>query len=339
MAIDFLTNWRSLTQGINDFGQQPTFLTKNVFKAVEPHASDVIDWEVWSRASKLASFVGDYDDPIPSSKGTGIVYTAKIPKTSNIKHFTAKELSTFKKLADAGYIGDVSQKLTAQANYVKDELYSEQLAVIRTREYMMAKLLVEGTLTIGTNSITMNYESNKQTFTLGAGLKWSDTGINPLTTIDTYKKTIMKRANAVPNICLLGSNAAASFVSNADVLKALDNNQYKTGALDLTQGMTEGSVIYLGTIRGISFYEYAGVYDDSGSQTDIMNANKICLLATDDSFRLHKAPIEKTDGVFTDDIYVRTTIDPNGNWKAWTIEQKSLPIVHNKNLVISSTVL
>lgn len=339
MAIDFLTNWRSLTAGINEFGQQPTFLTKNVFKSVEKHATDIIDWEVWSRAGKLASFVGDNDDPVPSSKGTGIVYTVKIPKTANIKHFTAKELAAFKKLGDVGYIGNNAQKLTAQTNYIKDELYAEQLAVMRTREYMMAKLLVDGTLTVGANTITMNYVANKQTFTLGTGQKWSDTGVNPLTTIDTYKRIIMKRANAVPNICLLGSAAAASFITNAEVLKALENNNYQTGALDLTQGITEGSVIYLKTIRGISFYEYAGVYDNGGTQTDIMDANKICLFATDDSFRLHKAPIEKTDGIFTDDIYVRTTEDPNGNWKAWTIEQKSLPIVHNKELVISSTVL
>jgi len=339
MAIDMLTNWRSLTAGINSFNTQPTFALKNIFKATERHASDVIDWEVWTRTSKLASFVNDTDNPVPSSKGTGVTYSVKIPKTANIKLFTAKELADYKRLQDAGYIQNPAQRLQAQAQFITDELQHEQLAVIRTREYMAMKLLVDGTLTAGNNTITMNYVTNKQTFTLASGSKWSDSGINPLDTIDNYKTMIMKRANAVPTICLLGSNAASYFKKNADVMKQLDTNNYRTGALDLTQGITEGSVVFLGVIRGIGFYEYVGTYDDGGTSIDIMNPNKICLLAPDDSFRMHHAPIIKTDGIYQDDIYIRVTEDPYGNWKSWTIEQKSLPIVHNKDLVISATVV
>jgi hypothetical protein len=339
MSIDMITNWRSLTAGINSFNSQPTFALHNIFKATENHASDIIDWEVWTRTAKLASFVSDTESPVPSSKGTGVTYSVKIPKTANLKLFTAKELADYKRLQDAGYIQNASQRLQAQAQFVTDELKYEQLAVMRTREYMAMKLLVDGTLTAGNNTITMNYVSNKQTFTLTSGNKWSDTGVNPLDTIDTYKSTIMKRSNAVPNICLLGSNASSYFKKNDTILKQLDANNYRTGALDLTQGITEGSVIFLGTIRGISFFEYVGTYDDGGTSTDIMNANKICLLATDGSFRMHHAPIIKTDGIFQDDIYVRVTEDPYGNWKSWTIEQKSLPIVHNKDLVISATVV
>jgi len=339
MAIDFISNWRSLTTGINAFPPAPTFALKNIFKAVEKHASDLIDWEVWTRTSKLASFVSDVEDPVPSSKGTGTIYTVKIPKTSNIKMFTAAELERYKTLANAGYTSNVNDRLQAQANYIKDELQAEYLAVARTREYLAMTLLTKGTVTVGQNTISMNYESGKQTFTLDTTHKWNATGVNPMVAIDEYKRLIGKRANAVPNICILGEKAAKAFVSNADVRAELNANNFRTGVLDLTQGITDGSVIYLGTIRGMGFYEYLGNYDLSGTATDIMDTNSIVMLATDDSFRLHKAPIVKTDGVFQDDIYVRVAEDPYGNWKSWVIEQKSLPIVHNKNLVICSKVI
>lgn len=339
MSIDFINNSRSLTAGINAFETAPSFALKNIFKSVERHATDIIDWEEWSRSSKLASFVGDADEPVLSSKGTGKVYTVKIPKTSNMKLFTAKELATYKRLSEVGYVQNVQSRLTSQAQYIQDELKSEQLAVMRTREYLAMKLLVEGTVTVNGQLITMNYEANKQTFTLASGSKWTDTSVNPLTSLDTYKKTISKRSNATPNICIMGSTAAVAFLNNSLVMAALDTNNLRTGALDLTQGITEGSVNYLGHMRGMSFYEYIGTYDNAGSATDIMDPAKIVMLSTDDSFRLHHAPIEKVDGIFIDDIYVRTATDTYGNWKSWVIEQKSLPIVHNKSLVISATVV
>ena len=123
--------------------------------------------------------------------------------------------------------------------------------------------------------------SNSHKVTLGTGVKWTDTGINPLTDIATWKTLIAKDSFLSADIVIMGAGAAKAFINNAEVQKNLDIRNIDLGVIR-PQELPSGAK-YIGSDRlnGVDYYTYEGYYVDptTGVQTPFV-PNGAVLLAS-----------------------------------------------------------
>lgn len=153
----------------------------------------------------------------------------------------------------------------------------------------------------------------------------------------------MKRSGINADVCLLGSAAAEAFIGNADVREALETNNFKVGALDLTVAPVTGA-FYLGRINGIEFYEVTQQYvDDSGTTTDMLATDRAVLVASNAPFRVHLGPsyrIENQKAVaMMGEYFLEVDSESGSRFLQWNCEQKSLPTIHDPGAVISAKVV
>ena len=151
-------------------------------------------------------------------------------------------------------------------------------------EWMCAKALFTGAVDVSGEGVSQNIDfgmSNTHKVTLGTGAKWTDTGINPLTDIATWKTLIAKDSFLSADIVIMGAGAAKAFINNAEVQKNLDIRNIDLGVIR-PQELPSGAK-YIGSDRlnGVDYYTYEGYYVDptTGVQTPFV-PNGAVLLAS-----------------------------------------------------------
>lgn len=151
-------------------------------------------------------------------------------------------------------------------------------------EWMCAKALFTGAVDVSGEGVSQNIDfgmSNSHKVTLGTGVKWTDTGINPLTDIATWKTLIAKDSFLSADIVIMGAGAAKAFINNAEVQKNLDIRNIDLGVIR-PQELPSGAK-YIGSDRlnGVDYYTYEGYYVDptTGVQTPFV-PNGAVLLAS-----------------------------------------------------------
>ncbi|MRR20940.1 hypothetical protein EG827_12225 [bacterium] len=333
---------RSVTTAILSLITPEPFVLKNVFKQAIPHASDNIDCELTSYASSMAAVVGDYDGPVPVSKGSRYVQQFKVPRTFESKVFTAKDIADYE--AVGNIYGENSEARAAAKNaWALNELADMKNRAIRRREYMAIQALTTGIVTVSSDSVDYSadygFESDKQLVTLSATAKWNATSTaKPLNNIRNWKKLIAQRSGLPMDILLLGSQAADDFIGLSDVQNMMDANQIRSGVLELVNTPTIGAN-FLGRVAGVDVYEVVQQYD----ATDMFGTNLAVAVASKAAFRNHLGPVYRFNDagqaqVLNAEYYVEAEVSNDKTMLSWKVEQKCLPVVHDKGAVIAATV-
>jgi len=170
----------------------------------------------------------------------------------------------------------------------EDAQYMRDLIDVR-EEWMVAQLLTDTTaanmsisyqVAEGANWKVSVPRPHATDFVRNAGATWDgSTSIE----LDFHKaKEIMsKYQRLVPNVCVMGSTAAAEFITNAGVKALLDKRNISAGALQLTSQFNESGAIYLGSFCGIECWQYNAEYvSDAGVSTPFVGAAQAIFLHT-----------------------------------------------------------
>jgi len=335
----------SLTEAVNLLPVPEPFVIKNVFKTVVPHDSDAILYEEYAGSEGVAQFVGRNEpNPKSVSKGTRVAKSFQLPRTYESKLFTAQELATINAVGQI--FSDVNIRLEEQNKYVARELEQLKSRVIRRREQMACEALATGKIVVTQDNLEMTYdfgfEANKQLVTLSSTKLWTAEGSNPIENIREWRRLIAKRSGVNVRNILLGAAAAEAFLKNANVLKVLDTNNFKVGAVDVNADVT-GSVGYLGRISGIDVWEYSQQYVKNGEAIDMIPTERAIVVGESNNFRLHYGPAFRINNGVAAPIISEYLLEAEkiGENKAvqWNLEQKSLPVIHDKGCVISAKVV
>lgn len=335
----------SLTEAVNLLPVPEPFVVKNVFKTVVPHDSDSILFEEYNGSEEVAQFV-HRDEPNPKSvaKGTRTAKSFQLPRTYESKVFTAQELSRINAIGQI--YSDVNIRVEEQNKYIARELEALKSRVIRRREQMACEALATGKISVVQDGVELNYDfgfvQNQQLITLSSQKLWTASTSNPIENIREWRKLIAKRSGVNVRSILLGSAAAEAFMKNESVLKALDANNFRIGVVDINTDVT-GSVSYLGRIAGIDIWEYSQQYINGGEAVDMIPTDRAIAIGDSNNFRLHYgASFRIRNGVATPiigEFYLEAEEMGQGKGVQWSLEQKSLPAIHDKGCVISAKVV
>lgn len=347
--LDFLKDNRSLTARINKLKPPVPFILDLFFPTVESHDSEIIDIEIQNGSSSIATF-SHTDERVPRAvKGLSkTIKSVKIPRTFESKLFTIQKLRDLTALGNNPYMS-AKERESAQKEGVNYELADLLNRVLRLREKLACEAISTGKISVSQENLafevdygfkTTGTDANK--ITLAAAKKWSADGTKPMADMRAWKRQIARISGFNATDFVLGTQAADAFLSNADVLKKLDNNNNKVGYLDTTATIAPGAT-YLGKIDGINIWEYSQQYVVGGTSYEMIDPTLAIMGAKDAPFKLHRGPIYRIEnGVAVPvsyDYYLQSKADDYDTSIEWIGEQKSLPTIHDPGAIVSAVVV
>jgi hypothetical protein len=165
-----------------------------------------------------------------------------------------------------------------------DAIYLDE-TITRREEWMCREVLVNGVITVTADndytSVISFLESasgavdNHFTPTNGT---WDTAPSTPLADFEAARLNTIRVSGIAPNVALLGTDAAAAFVNNANVAKFLDNTRFQWASVEPI--IQSDSVVRLGRVPGLELYTYAEYFEDDLGQLFPMLPPELVLLAS-----------------------------------------------------------
>lgn len=320
------------------------FLEKAFFGgAPENHLSRTIDWEQVSTNDRLAVYVNPTEQSRLVDGGSRELRSIEAPVTNEHKFFTSEKLALTK-----GYAGSVYGTAADIQSYRNQQIQGAIVELVdrirRRREWACAQALTEGKIEYRGDSIHFVIDfgfGSGQKLKLTGTNKWDDAGVDILAQGRQRRRDISNRSGAGASIAVLGTQAAELFLSNETVLKRLDNQNYRIGAMDLTKDTVDGATM-LGTIGAITYYEYAQSYtDQDGNTTELFPPTMALYGSPSRHLRRHRGIIawEEEGLQVAKEFYSRmiTKKDPDG--RKIQVASCELPAIHDPNALIAVTVV
>ena len=272
---------RTMIAALESMPPKRTFLKDLFFNNVITSETDKIDVDIYKGNQKMAAFVSPKVGSITVKKEGWKTETYTPPLIGLDDITTAEDILT-RSIGENVYSQKSPDERAAEI-LLRDMARLDTMIEIR-EEWMCAKALFTGAVDVSGEGVSQNIDfgmSNSHKVTLGTGVKWTDTGINPLTNIATWKTLIAKDSFLSADIVIMGAGAAKAFINNAEVQKSLDIRNIDLGVIR-PQELPSGAK-YIGSDRlnGVDYYTYEGYYVDptTGVQTPFV-PNGAVLLAS-----------------------------------------------------------
>ena len=272
---------RTMIAALESMPPKRTFLKDLFFNNVITSETDKIDVDIYKGNQKMAAFVSPKIGSITVKKEGWKTETYTPPLIGLDDITTAEDILT-RSIGENVYSQKSPDERAAEI-LLRDMARLDTMIEIR-EEWMCAKALFTGAVDVSGEGVSQNIDfgmSNSHKVTLGTGVKWTDTGINPLTDIATWKTLIAKDSFLSADIVIMGAGAAKAFINNAEVQKNLDIRNIDLGVIR-PQELPSGAK-YIGSDRlnGVDYYTYEGYYVDptTGVQTPFV-PNGAVLLAS-----------------------------------------------------------
>lgn len=347
-------DYRSLTNAVNKVKTRSQFLLDMFFSGNRVnHDTDAFDFEEVTGTDKVASFASrSSQTPKSVAKHTRVTKTMSIPRTYEEKGFQASDLGRFRPSNNGTiYIGSAAEIASNATQAILQEVAELKERVMGRRELMAAEAICSGLITItvdgNTQTCDFGYENTTNKITLSGGSKWDAPSTRDIIgNLRLWRNTIRHRTGYSKLVVIMGTDAATNFIADAAVMKALNNLNYKVGALDLNSIPQDRATAYLGGMLGMDFYEYSQQYtDSSGSTQEMFPANKVVIAALSNvNNRMHFAPIVRMGDngqtlTFVNEMLLYPVVNVNKTGVSWELDQKSIPAIHETGAFISVDVL
>ena len=261
-----------------------TYWRNLCFNSVVTFEDEYIDFEKIREGRKLAPLV------VPTSQGRPIYSEA-----SNVTRLKA----AYVKPKDAVSPGRVIKRrpgenlfapnsMSPQARYnaiIGDIMRTHREAIDRREEWLAAQAVITGKLTLSgpdypTRLVDFGRDST-HTVTLGAGARWGDAGVKPMTDIQTWIDRVRRAQFGGPvNRLTVGASVLPVLLADADVLKQLDTQTRGTNA-DLNTGLRSGEYVeYIGKLGpNLELWVNSDFYEDpdTGTATPFLDPKTVVL--------------------------------------------------------------
>lgn len=232
-------------------------------------------------------------------------------------------------------------------------------AIERLWEYMSARALIDGQLTINylndtglpTKSVTIDYGRDPgHTVTLGAGSRWGDAGVDPFKDIQSWIDTVaMAEFGGNVSDVIMGAQAASVFMEAPGVTKKLDTNVRGTEAVRLEQGIIRQDPMdpftLLGTLgSGVRVWRVAGrgntFQNNDGTFTDILGQKQVLLVSPSvEGVQCFGAIQDVAYELQATDIFTKMFDQEDPSARFILSQSAPLPVIVNPNATFLANVL
>lgn len=340
-TIDF-TSSRHLTQAVKATVVQTPFILDKFFSQKENATSETIDIPLVATKDQRANFVSKGQDALVVNGDSTTLTTVKVPTTYEQRVFSESDADKF----NPTLISYLAQD--EQNNLINDAIIAEverlKKRVVTRRESMACESAFNGILSVSQAnvefSIDYGFVTGQNKITKSGTAKWDGSTADILGDFRTARSLGIKKGYSI-DTCVLSTDLATTFMKNVDVLKYLNNNNFRVGSLDMTAKKYSNANL-IGIFHGIEVWEYSNEYvDSSGVSQPMFSATKALFGASVNANKLITAPIRRfVNGKLTavgSGEYMDVETSRDGRQLSWKLEQKSLPTICDRNAFISIT--
>lgn len=275
--------WASLTATINEIKSPNQFLKRLLFSRHETKPTENLEIGLLTRGRQIAPFVLKNGEGIMVS-GHGETFQTVEPTNIRIKRpFTPSELLYNRRPGTPIFSSGAAMQISAAQAHIARDMQGMADDITNSEEYLCA-LALQGTITYQVDP----QASFQVTFPKPAGHTitlttfWDDadpTLPEPEMNVLTAKRLIAEEHGLQVTHCILGSEAAESFLKLAKRQGLLDQRHVSAGTVTFNEQFTNDGAIFLGIFCGISFWEYSRQVSVNGNLTDLVRAKYAEFLA------------------------------------------------------------
>lgn len=337
----------SLSHYAKEVKPTESFLLDLFFSKREPHENPTIWVKTKKNAKTLASFANkNATEPSPvKANGEYSTNQYTLPRIYESKIFTQNELKRFNEIDKL--FAEGAERDKARAEMIANEIDDLKNRVINRLEQMASKALTTGKfISNDANSdsdilFDFDFKSDKQFHALTK--KWSAVDSDPIKDLRLLSNKMLDNSGYRPTSLVLGRGASDAFLSNANVLKYLDAQNFRLGAVDISK-QVNNTAVEVANVLGIKIYEYSSKYIDSdGVAQDFFSENGCLLLnASINAGAVHTAQILRVDEKrklypIAQEMALIPITNELQTALTWTLDNISAPIISDVTPIISVT--
>lgn len=330
--MDSIFKTRALTEAVNALHPVPTTILDNVFARKSRQITDRFAWDVRTNSRKVLKSLKVSEEATVQNIQGRTTLTCEGPRFAEkalIKASDLNQLRAFGSQAGAQMLSDM----------VAENLLNLRGMIDRTREFMACKALT-GTVVDADGTTLVTYSLGTGHSPVLAGVnKWDDDQANPLVNIRAWKKLIATDVGGTVDrfVAFCGTDAMDALLSSPAVAELM---KYVSGSQIAEKGR-------IARLAEVDIVEYFGVYDNAGTITDMIAADKFVLVGVSDqnAAELFAPCVDLRDpegvgsgkaaAMFFSKSWEQE--DPSGRWIK--VEARPLPVLYKPSCVVYADVL
>ena len=253
-----------LNRVVERLNQPVSFLLDAHFTGVQTETSSEIHFDIDVNKPKIAPFVS----PLKAGK----VVAEEGFQTKSFKPAYVKDKRRFnpdaplRRMAGEQLMGTMTPAQRRERQ-VANSLALQLEGLTRREEVMASEILRTGKVTIsgeGYPTVVVDFQRDAAlTGVLGAGSKWSDTGVDPLDNLDSWVDLAQSKGGGAIRRITMDPKAGKLFKANDKVKAALDNRRMNDGSSLQSGPMVDKRLGRLiGVIGDLEFWVYQDTYVD-----------------------------------------------------------------------------
>lgn len=218
-------------------------------------------------------------------------------------------------------------------------------SIQRRIEVMAAEALFAGQVTVkgdGVDTVVDFDFDATHTPTLTGGALWTASTADILENLRAWKRLVAKDSGSTATDVVMGSEAAAAFLKNEQLLKLLNTWNLSIGAINPVE-MADG-VTYLGrlTAVGLDLWTYDEWYVDEATSVEqpVVPEDKVLVIARNLRAAVHYGVIQDIEaGSFASRAFVKSWVTEDPSARFLLVQSAPLPVVHQVNALVVATVV
>lgn len=335
MELD-LTSPVTLTKKLNEHLPPKRFFTETFF-GEQVHGTVGVAVDIVKGSTKIAPY-GARGEAATVATRDGFV-----TKTFNTYSISLKRPTTaidmFKRAPGEAvtYVGERNAATAAAELMSRDQAELANM-VNRAIEKYAIDALFNGSLTILGETISFGMQ-NSHNVDVSASKPWDGSSADIEGDVEGLATVVAQDSGLTITDMVLGSTARKAFMSNTKVLKNLDTRNLDAGNLKLDLMVNRGAR-FLGVYGGIRCWAYDEVWNNNGTITPMVPANKVILLSKDMRATVHYGLIDDVQGgKFAAKMFSKTWAqeDPSIQWVG--VKSSPLPVIEQVDGYAIATVI
>ncbi len=344
-------NHQSLTTVANRVKSPGTFVFDMLFRSRNTHETETLEVGRWLGARRMVPFVKKDAVAYPIK---GVDSEFEVIQAPNIRvkisHkptplLFARQPGTPVFIREGDNLTSAQSLITRNVQYMNDG--------IANREEWMACQALEGVIDysvgegITAEAFQFDYNRDAGNTTVLAGAALWDSGTQDIHQDQLDAKRVSNEEGVQVTDAIMGQDAAAAWLDDADIRAALDNIGVNAGGpLLLDANFRPDGALFLGRVYNINWWEYSrSVLDEAGATIDLINKKKVFFVTQSAAagFSMEYGAIPDMDAFAGGSLRARrfskawTTPDPSLIWSL--VHSRPFPLMLNPEAVVEYQVL
>lgn len=249
---------REMLEAIELRNPMKTFFADTFFKVHRTHIAEKIEVDVKKSKRKLAPFVA------PRRGGKILTREGFVTNSITTPKLAPERIMTVDDIVKRGLGENVYSRKTPAER--ADELLAEDLrelekSIADRTEWLAREVLFNGKINVVVPNdgvdISVDFVFENKEILAGDSL-WSAASVNPIEHLKVWRRNVIKQTGTAPNVCIMGSESADAFMSNALVIKAMDIRNMTN--LVMNPRVVSPALTFLGRIMELDLDIYS--YDE-----------------------------------------------------------------------------